>query len=270
MIVSDDFIDVTEHEGGGNVPPRTYPTFFGVTLTPQVSGILIGVGGVVASMVLFAYLFQPAWKNFQELREKVDTAKVDIKREQKSREELAEAQASLGNAQQQRRLLQSLFASEQTLDTLLLDINDQVRQTQASLKTFSPDPEVELIEDGSLGASLNGKLKRQKVTVGLLGDFNQIYDSLQSIERLQPLLLVKNIRVEQTEASQTLILDEAGNVIPPEEPVPPLEASWDMEVVIPRSSEELAAEAQALQAQEAEKGAKPGARNQNQTQKPAK
>ncbi|NJK52393.1 MAG: hypothetical protein HC936_05385 [Leptolyngbyaceae cyanobacterium SU_3_3] len=74
----------------------------------------------------------------------------------------------------------------------------------AKLKKFTPDPKgAEVIQDSSLGAPINGKLKRRAINVEFQGNFNQTQSIFRTIERLQSLLLVKNLSVQIGDRSRT-------------------------------------------------------------------
>ncbi|MBC6420481.1 MAG: hypothetical protein GDA43_02340 [Hormoscilla sp. SP5CHS1] len=97
----------------------------------------------------------------------------------------------------------ALFASEKALETLLLDLNRIVDARKAEMKRFelsnSGPPEV--ISDGSLGPLVNGKLKQKEMKMELTGSFDQIRSVLLTMERLQPLLVVKDFRTQLVDRS---------------------------------------------------------------------
>ncbi len=68
---------------------------------------------------------------------------------------------------------------------------------EAKLKKFKPSEKgSEIISDGSLGAPINNKLKRQTIEVEFRGNFNQTQSIFRTIERLQPLLLVRDLEIK--------------------------------------------------------------------------
>jgi type IV pilus assembly protein PilO len=68
---------------------------------------------------------------------------------------------------------------------------------KARLRKFKPNEKgTEVINDGSLGDAINNKLKRQAIDVEFQGNFNQTQSIFRTIERLQPLLLIKNLEVK--------------------------------------------------------------------------
>ena len=45
-----------------------YPTAFGITFTPQITGIALGVVGVVGMVYILISFFLPAWNDYQQLK----------------------------------------------------------------------------------------------------------------------------------------------------------------------------------------------------------
>jgi len=206
-----------------------YPVVFGVTLTPMISGLLLALAGLAGAAYLFLNFVQPEWQKYQELDAKVKDQEAQLQEKAKIEQSIKDAQAKLAAAKKQQQDVLSLFANENTLNTILLDINRQVddrnadlaerrknklaacpawvrnntRQIEdqvgdlavkAQLRKFVPDPKVSgIITDGSYGSQVNNKLKRQVANVSFEGNFNQTQSILRSLERLQPLLIFRNV-----------------------------------------------------------------------------
>jgi len=144
----------------------------------------------------------PTWQRYQELTASRNEKLALVDQKQATLKQSAKLQTDLAQAKQQQTEVLALFANERTLDTLLLDVNRVVEagnarlgrnDVRARLKRFVPvNQGTDLITDGSLGSQVNGKLKRQTVNVELEGTFEQTQSILRNIERLQPLLLVKD------------------------------------------------------------------------------
>jgi type IV pilus assembly protein PilO len=71
---------------------------------------------------------------------------------------------------------------------------------EAKLKTFKPDENgIQVISDVSkdpyLKPALVGKLRRQTIDVAFQGNFKQAQSIFRTIERLQPLLIIKDLKV---------------------------------------------------------------------------
>lgn len=245
MTVSDDFIP-----GDPNFEDApTYPVIFGVALTPMVSGVLLAIAGIGAATYLLLNFVQPEWERYQALEQKVTEKKDQVSRQEAILKEIAKAKEELDIAKRKRSEVLSLFANESTFNTLLLDINRQIEQrnaetaqarqtklaacpawvrsnlkevetqmgdlaTKASLKKFTPDPKGGgIINDGSYGALVNNKLKRQIVSVSLEGNYNQTQSIMRSIERLQPLLVFKNFELIQDKGKGGRLFEIQGNTI---------------------------------------------------------
>lgn len=232
---------------GGQEEEPNYPTAFGVTITPKVGGVIIGVAGLLGAAYLLLNVVQPAWQQNQELQAEVDRKEAEIANQEETLARIEEIKAQLAQARQRNQQVLSLFSSEQTLVTLLVDLNEIVKDREATLLSFQPQGEPTVVDDGSLGTQVNGKLKRQIINVEMEGSFEQVQSVLRSIERLQSLLLVRNLQAEVSQP-QSLILDE-GNVVPGEQPT--LKTTFTLEALLPVTEEEKAATT-AEEAQEAQ------------------
>ena len=145
------------------------------------------------------------------------------------------------------------------LDTLLLDVNRFVTSRQGQLVSYQPVEQQQqqgsannnIINDGSLGSEVDGKLKRESVTLQLDGTFQQTQNIMRSIELLQPVLVVNNLRSELKE-NETFEFRQ-GQLIPQD--TNQLRTTFRLDMLYPISDEEadqLAKEQQAQQAQEAQ------------------
>ena len=228
-----DFIPDAEFEESSS-----YPTVFGVTFTPAISGILLGVLGLAGGAAIAMYLAMPALETNQALGAKVKEKSEQLQQQAAIRKQIQDAKDQLAQAKLKRDQVYALFATEKTLNTLLFDLNQLVERNnagllaarntklnacpvyvqrafatstgaqefqdkfgelvaEARLKRFKPDPKgASVINDGSLGAPINNKLKRQTIDIELRGNFNQTQSIFRTIERLQPLLLVRNLEVK--------------------------------------------------------------------------
>jgi type IV pilus assembly protein PilO len=76
---------------------------------------------------------------------------------------------------------------------------------EAKLRKFKPDEKGTMVisevgNDAYVKPALVGKLRRQTVEVEFEGNFNQTQSIFRTIERLQPLLIVKDLKVERKNA----------------------------------------------------------------------
>jgi type IV pilus assembly protein PilO len=223
MTMTDDFAP-------SNVEPvPAYPVVFGIPLTPTISGVLLALLGLGGAAYILLNLVQPEWQKYQELQAQVAEKEAQVKQTEEINKQIEAAQKDLEAAKQQRQSVLSLFADEPVLNTLLLDINrqidarnagiDKLRQdklatcpawvrnnirdveevvgdlvVRSRLKQFTPDPKLSgVVTDGSYGSLVNNKLKREVINATIEGNFNQTQSILRSIERLQPLLVLKDV-----------------------------------------------------------------------------
>lgn len=279
-----DFIPDNEFETTPN-----YPTVFGITLTPPVSGVLIALLGVAAAAYLGTNFVLPAWDQYQALNADVEQKKSQIQQQEATLQNIEKVKAELATAQQRREEVLALFANEKTLDTLLIDLNQVInrgnagvlaatrsklrncpawvrsqftdlRRTQefeervgplvaeADLQLFEPDPKSSgIVNDSSLGADVNNKLKRQIVNVRFQGNFNQTQSILRNIERLQPLLVIRNFQARRDQESASgvggLYQIENGRVrfLTNCQPEATITSTFQLVALLPLTPEEAAA-----------------------------
>lgn len=239
----------------GQVETPNYPTAFGITFTPKVGGIIFAVLGLLGAAYLFVNVVQPEWARNQTLQGEKAKIQDDIKRLEETKQKIALKKQELEAAKVQNKQVLSLFANEKTLDTLLLNLNSSIKERDGALQIYNPGenpPATDgLINDGSLGAEVNGKLRRKTVNVELVGSFDQIQSIMRSLERLQTLLLVKDFKLETSDEPIIVLVDPSGKSVPGvrkkdkagQEGVvtnakPNLNATFKLEVLMPVKPEE--------------------------------
>ncbi|AFZ03711.1 hypothetical protein [Calothrix sp. PCC 6303] len=253
MTLSEDFnFEGGEFEEAGAA--SSYPVVFGITFTPQISGILLGLLGIGGSAYMVMNMVMPAWETFQQQQVKETELKGQIEQKQASINQIGKVKQDLAEAKIQKAQVLGLFSNEKTLDTLLLDLNRLVESgndllpanaVKAKMKKFTPDAQrTELVTDGTLGVAVNGKLKRAKVNIEISGTYKQTQAILRNIERLQPLLLVKEY---QSTIQPEEVLEIAGKKIRRTGDAP-ITTSFQLQALMPLSPEEIAAAAQAAAA----------------------
>ncbi|MDX2228935.1 MAG: hypothetical protein NW220_04830 [Leptolyngbyaceae cyanobacterium bins.349] len=251
-----------------------YPVIFGLRFTPMVTGILLALLGLAGAAALLFYLVLPEWETYQQLKAKVEQTEVELQQQEAIKQQIETAKKNLDEAKRQRDDVLTLFANEASLDTLVLDLNRQVTArnadlarrreqklaqcpaavqqnvaefenkvgplaTEARLKTFTPLPDKStVINDSSYGAAVNGKLKRQVATVELVGNYGQTSAILQSIERLQPLLVIRNLASTADEKSKSFVpYPGFPNCVPDTQ----ITTKFQLEALLPLSAEDRAA-----------------------------
>ncbi|ABB58481.1 hypothetical protein [Synechococcus elongatus] len=211
-----------------------YPTVFGLTITPLVGGILAAIAGLAGAGWIFLNLVQPTQEQANQLTQEVNDLRARAEQQAASLRQIGAQQQQLANARAQQRVVQSFFASPATLDTLLLDINGQVRRVAGlQLQSYLPK-ESAIVTDGSLGEGVNNKLKQTPVFVEVSGSFNQTVSLLRGLEQLQPLLLVRDIVV--TAEPVPVTVTPRGQILA--RPAPKLTTQFNIVALSPLTPEE--------------------------------
>ncbi|MEM9927566.1 MAG: GspMb/PilO family protein [Cyanobacteria bacterium P01_D01_bin.50] len=221
-----------------------YPVVFGITFTPIISGAAIGVLGIVGAIYMLLNLVMPAWTTFGEKQGKKEEIEGQIEQKKASLQNIGKLKAELAQAKKQQSQVLAVFANEKTLSTLLIDLNRLVEAgnaqisanaVRAKLQKFVPDSQgAQEVDDGSLGAEVDGKLKRSSTDIVIRGTYEQTQSILRNIERLQPLLIVKDY--ESRLAPENIEEDKPRRVGPT-----PITTSFKLEALVPMNSEEIAA-----------------------------
>ncbi|MEH2124860.1 pilus assembly protein PilO [Nostoc sp.] len=248
MTLSDD-LNFAEQGGEFDQAGPAPRVVFGIAFTPKIIGILVGVIGLAGAGYILLNLLMPAWESYQqqqakstELQGQIEQKKANIKQIDKVKDELAQAK-------QQKVQVLSLFANEKTLDTLLLDLNrliesgntaTSINAVRAKLKRYVPiSQKPEPIVDGSLGIGVNGKLQRSTISAEITATYEQTQSIIRNIERLQPLLIVKDYQATLAPAETRSPLDKTPMQVGPAA----INTSFQLQVLMPLSPEEIAAAA---------------------------
>lgn len=240
----DEFMGV---EGQDESP--SYPTAFGITFTPKVSGILIGVLGLLGATYLLLNVVQPTWQRYQELDSEVKSKQGQLARKEEIKKEIAQAKVKLAQAQQKNKEVLSLFPNQKTLDTLLLDLNNPIKSRNATLTSFEPVKEAQsAAANNSAGAVPGGgKLQRKIYNVSMEGNFDQVQSILRSFERLQSMVVVRDFKSElnddqgflinfdNNQATPAIFKREGKKVIPRGKPT--LKTSFKLDALVPVTDE---------------------------------
>ncbi|BAZ43666.1 hypothetical protein NIES4102_06670 [Chondrocystis sp. NIES-4102] len=231
-----------------------YPSAFGITFTPQVSGIAIAVAGIALAVYGFINFVNPAQKKYEETAAKKTELQAQVAKLKTGDVELqiAQLEADLANKRVLRGQVMSMFTKEQDLETLLFDLNNFVAANQGVLMDYQPDPTTTVIDDASLGEGVKGKLKRQGVSLTLKGTFEETKKILQSLERLQPLLMVKTLNSTVEEKPTAILTSNRTAIIPQRQAE--IKTQIKLDAIIALSEAELESAKKA--AEEAEKAAK--------------
>ncbi|MEO0397084.1 MAG: hypothetical protein AAF243_14015 [Cyanobacteria bacterium P01_A01_bin.137] len=227
------------------------PVVFGIELTPKVLGILAALAGIGLAIFLFQRFVQPVRLSNQELRAVIAEKEQQLATQAERLEEIAKLEEEREAALIQRRNVYSLFSDESSMDTLLIDINQRIKNSNASigaarnqitargippilveaqLKQFVPSGET-VIQDSSLGEEVNDILKRQTYSVEFAGDFAQTQSILSNVERLEPLLLIRDFSLASSETVTETVLNSQGQVVG--QPKQRINSTFQVDALIP-------------------------------------
>jgi type IV pilus assembly protein PilO len=217
----------------------TYPSIFGIDLSPMLLGGVLAVIGL-AGAGYFGYTnLMPQQQANQELQMKLSSLQQQIQERQDNAKKIAEAKVKLEKVKVQQQAVLALFANDQKLDTLLLDLNKLINTRQGELQKFNPDAAATgVINDGSLGSALNGKLRRKSTDVEVDGSFEQMQSILRTVERLDQLLILKDFQADLMLANTNNL--SGGGVI---SSTPKIKTKFKLQAIIPLTAEESAAAA---------------------------
>ena len=233
-----------EDEGGG------YPEAFGITFTPQISGIAIAVVGLGIAGYLWINFVQAARQQYNDLVSQRDQLEAQIEQQPSSEGIVQELEQQIQQTRSQQDEILNLLSSKESLDTLLFDVQQTVQEANSEivgedfptlqLESFQPQMATpEVINDGSFGAPVNGKIRRKTYNLEIVGTFTQTRSLIRQLERLQPLLLINNFNTQVTENQQGEFLIEENRFVT--RTTPQLNSSFQLEAILPVSREKLRA-----------------------------
>lgn len=227
-----------------------YPVAFGITFTPVISGVLIGVLGIAGSIYMLLNFVMPVWEVFGEKQATKNELKAEVEQKKAGLQSIDKLNAELAQFKRQQSQVLAVFADEKTLNTLLIDLNRLVvagnaqlsaNAVKAKLEKFTPSSEgIQPVNDGSLGSEVDGKLKRSTTEIVISATYEQTQSIIRNIERLQPLLLVKDY--QSTLLPETIEEGKPRRVGPT-----PITTTFKLEALMPMNPEEVAASQQEAQ-----------------------
>ncbi len=183
--------------GNSGMSAPAYPTAFGITFTPTVSGILIALAGVGIAGWMAFNLVGSKLSETQELRDKIGQKEKKLEDQQTTVRDIQKIVARVNTAVDKNKQVRGLFSTQKDLETLLLDLNRIIVASKAQLQKFTPDYGLTgTVADSSVGIELNNKIKRRVTDVAFEGTFNQTLEILRTIDRLQTLLVLRDFKME--------------------------------------------------------------------------
>jgi type IV pilus assembly protein PilO len=239
MTVGGDFIPVE----GREAEAPAYPKVFGLTITPTIGAILLTLLGALGAYLLWANIVQNTVERNRELKADIASKEQQLINQDEAQRQIADAKTELQQAQQLQADVRSLFATEDSLNTLLLDINERVQSVnagitdpakRATLSKFDLNAEESgPLTDSSLGSEVNNKLERRVYDVEIKGSFPQTQSIIRNIERLQPLLVVTDFQSDLDQSTQKIVLDNRGRLAPAGQPDTQITTSFKLSALVP-------------------------------------
>ncbi len=227
-------------------------TLFGVTLTSKVLGILMGVGGIgLAAYVATTYVM-PIWEQVQSGQTNIATKKSGLTALEQKVASKGNVAQKIEDANKQNQFILSLLPNVDNIDTMMRDIQEQIPKTivislppdfsyeiAGTMRVFQPSEPIK-------GPQYN----TYSFTIGFDGKFEDVFSTIQRIERLKPLLVVKNLKLtkkplpsEKFKFSRPIAAGKEKEII---DILPPLiGADFTLEAFVPLTDAELKAAAAA-------------------------
>ncbi|MEH1870490.1 pilus assembly protein PilO [Nostoc sp.] len=250
MTLSDD-LNFAEQSGEFEQATPASPMLFGIAFTPKIIGIIVAVIGLASAGYILLNLLMPALESYQQQQAKTSELQGQIDQKKASIKEISKVKDELAQAKQQKVQVLGLFANEKSLDTLLLDMNRLIESgntptsmnvVRAKLKKFMPvSQKPEPVTDGTLGLQVDGKLQRSNINAEITGTYEQTQSIIRNIERLQPLLIIKDYQSTLAPVESKSELDKTPAQVGPGA----INTSFQLQVLMPLTPEEIAAAAAA-------------------------
>jgi type IV pilus assembly protein PilO len=209
MTFADDFA------AEGKLVEEDYPSAFGITFTPMIMGVTIAVAGITLAIYGFVKYVNPAQKSYQEALTQKETLEAQLKSIKTGdlQLKLAQVESDLAAKKVLKSRVLAMFTSQDDLETLLIDLNGFIATNQGNLTQFQPAAEVVTVSDASLGAEIQGKVRKKEISMAFEGTFNETKEILQDLERLQPLLMVQSFN-SAVKDKPTAILAGGNSIVP--------------------------------------------------------
>ena len=244
MTFADDFLEEDKDLEEGGI------ALFGITITPMVMGIALGIFGLVGAGYIYQNMASEQRSKYQEVKKQLDQKQAQLNQMKQADfpQKMAQLKSEVAAQKKLKSRVISMFTNQDDLETLLLDLNNFIGANQGEIIKYNPDSQASVINDSSLGNNVNGKLKRKGFSVDIRGTFNQTRAILQDIERLQPLLMIQNYNSKISQQPTAILTSNRNEIVSQNSAI--LTTSLEIDAILPMSQKELEA---AQKAEAAEK-----------------
>ena len=131
MTYGDDFAPIDDAQA---LESPAYPTVFGIELSPRIQGILIAILGLAGAFFLFRQFVGSVQVQQREIAERVANKEETLANREENLQRVEEVQEELDRVLTQREGIYNLLGDPASLDTLLLDVNQQIKASNASIE----------------------------------------------------------------------------------------------------------------------------------------
>jgi type IV pilus assembly protein PilO len=170
---------------------------FGITFTSKILGILLGVGGIGLAAYAASTLVVPIWTEVQTGQQSLGTKKTTVSTLETQLASKGNIAQKIEEAKQQAKVVIDLLPDIDNIDTLIRDIQDQIPKTivialppnfsyelAGTLRAFQPSEPVK-----------GEQYDTYSFAIGFDGKFEDVLNTIQKIERLDALLVVKDLKL---------------------------------------------------------------------------
>ncbi len=214
----------------------TGPVVLGVTLTPEIIGGIIAFLGVAIAGYI-GYIIWPSWENVSKLQSEVDTKKQQVSSQEGLKIKVKKAKAELAKSKEQKKYVAQLFATSESMETFLIDLQKAIKPQSKviKLKTFVPVAS-SLISP----TDVTNKIKRVSFNINFEGgSFDQTVTALRNIERLSVFVEMLNFRIDLGGSEPQKYLINLSNKTVTTTGTTNLRNSFTLQAIVPLSTEEL-------------------------------
>jgi len=234
----------------GDQGEASQATFLGLAVSPLLVGVILAVVGVAGAGYMGWTMVKPVYEANTALTVEITNLQTQVEQQKASLGKIAEAQEKVDVAKLRRAEMLAFFAKDEALETILLDFEAIVKQQGVKLNSLSLSADPEVVVDGSLGETANGRFKRQALTLDVTGNFASIHRLFQALEKFEPIVQVTTFSLNSAAPVQKIQVAPNGKIQVSQENVE-LTTSLSVQVVVARSQAEIDEEAAAKAAAEA-------------------